>query len=198
MNYRKVNADDIPVLVRIHMISFRDFFLTSLGDSFLETYYRHSLKSQDCIAVCACNDNNEIVGFAVGSILSRGYHKRLITKNLGAFIFTGLIIAATKPAAIIRLMLNLNKNSNPDDDGQYAELLSIAVSDSMKGQGIGKELLAEFEQKLKNHACNKVVLTTDYYNNDNVIMFYKKQGYKIYYDFVTYPKRRMYKMIKSI
>ena len=44
----------------------------------------------------------------------------------------------------------------------------------------------------------EISLTTDYYNNEKTIAFYKKMGYAVLYEFVTYPNRKMYRMIKNL
>lgn len=77
-------------------------------------------------------------------------------------------------------------------------MLSIAILPDLKGSGYGKVLLDEFEKKAKFHQASKIALTTDYNNNDNVIKFYNKSGYEVYYDFIAYPNRHMYKLIKKL
>ena len=198
MYYRLANKNDYNKLADVHIQAFSDFFLSSLGLSFLKTYYRSSLKSKECIAVCACSEENEIIGFAIGTILSKGYHKRLLFRNTLSFLFRALVIIITKPKAIIRLSQNLKKTATAYDDGQYSELLSICVLKSLKGTGVGKRLIERFEQELTLRGCKQVALTTDFYKNDDVINFYKKQGYDIYSEFVTFPNRKMYKLIKTI
>lgn len=198
MNYRKLNSNDCNRLAEVHLEAFGNFFLASLGKSFLKTYYKSSLKNEDCIGVCAYSDEGNIVGFAIGTVLSKGFHKKLLINNLFDFSLRALIILLTNPKAIVRLSQNLDKAKNKSDDGQYAELLSICVLKSLKGSGTGKQLIEIFEQELIKKGCKQVVLTTDFFNNDDVISFYKKQGYNIYYEFVTYPNRKMFKMIKTI
>jgi ribosomal protein S18 acetylase RimI-like enzyme len=92
----------------------------------------------------------------------------------------------------------MEKTKLIEDDGKYAELLSIAVTPNAKGLGIGRELIAHFESDAKARGCKKIALTTDYYNNDVVVAFYKKSGYKVFYEFTTYPNRKMYKLIKNL
>jgi ribosomal protein S18 acetylase RimI-like enzyme len=198
MHYRLAKKEEYRKLAYVHIQAFDDFFLTSLGYSFLQTYYRSSLKSKDCVAVCACSDENEIVGFALGTVLSKGHHKRLLLSNPFSFLLRAIVIYITKPKAIIRLYQNLSKSADTNDNGQYAELLSIGVLKFLKGKGIGKGLIERFEQELILRGCKQIVLTTDFFNNDDIINFYKKQGYDIYYEFVSYPNRRMNKMIKNI
>jgi ribosomal protein S18 acetylase RimI-like enzyme len=196
--YRLARSEDYPSIAEIHLLAFNDFFLSSLGKSFLRTYYKASLKNEECVAVCAISEDNKIIGFAIGTRLSQGYHKRLLVKNFFPFLLRSLEIIIKNPGAIIRLSRNLKKTANSMDDGLYAELLSIGVLESVKGKGVGWRLINLFEQELVSRGCKMVALTTDYYKNDDVINFYKKQGYGIYSDFVTYPDRKMYKLIKTL
>ncbi len=198
MKYRILKPNEYRVLSVIHELAFSQLFLTSLGIRFLETYYKACLKSNDSIAVCVENDNNEIMGFATGSVKAKAYHKKLFLRNLHSFAYRGFVIAITHPASLIRLVKNFDKEANPKDDGNYSELLSIAVLPELKGSGTAKNLLNCFEKEALIRGAKRVALTTDYDDNGRVVSFYKKNAYHIYYDFITYPNRRMYKMIKDL
>lgn len=198
MNYGKVKHDEYKDLASIHKKAFPNFFLTTLGDNFLKDYYKASLASINSISIGAVDDNGSIVGFAVGSLKSKGYHKNLLFENFYLFTTRAIILILTKPLAIIRLIKNLDKNKASEDDGNYSELLSIGISPELKGLGIGKELLFSFEKEVKKRGGEKVALTTDLENNERVISFYEKCGYKRFYSFTTFPSRKMYKMIKSL
>lgn len=198
MNIRKAEKTEYSILADIHQKAFNNFFLTTLGKDFLRTYYKASLKSSESVAFCALNDKKQIVGFCIACTLSKGYHKRLIKNNLIDFLFQGISILLTRPKALFRLVSNLDKSTSENDDGNYAELLSIAVSPNAKGMGIGKDLVSHFEAETKARGCQKVALTTDYFNNEDVIAFYKKSGYKVFCEFTTYPNRKMFKMIKNL
>lgn len=198
MLYKKLSVKELKEIVKIHKSAFPEFFLTSLGDYFLETYYKSNLKNSESVALGAYNEKEKLVGFCVGCLRSLGYHRRLVKKNIIKFIIQAIIILITKPMALLRLTKNFEKNKNIQDDGEYAELLSIGVSSEQKGSGIGKELILRFEKELINHDCKKVTLTTDANNNESVIAFYKKRGYSIFYEFMTYPNRKMFKMIKNL
>lgn len=198
MYYRKVKETEYDLLAKIHLQAFSTFFLTTLGYNFLRTYYKASLQNNDAIAVCAVDENKNLIGFGIGCIHSKGYHMKLLLKNLPEFFIQAIIISLTKTKAIFRLISNLDKNSNDIDDGNYAELLSIAVLPTHRGLGVGKELIKRYEQEAIKRGCKKIALTTDFSNNEQVISFYKKTGYNIFYEFTTYPKRKMYKLIKEI
>lgn len=198
MNVRAVDKTEFHVLADIHERAFDGFFLTTLGNRFLRTYYKASLNSAESVAVCTVNDKDQIVGFCIGCTLSKGYHKRLIQSNFAAFLLQGILILFTRPKAIYRLAFNLDKSTNNTDDGNYAELLSIGVLPEAKGTGAGKEMISAFEFEASKRGCQKIALTTDFDNNEHVLEFYKRSGYKILCEFTTYPNRRMYKLIKNV
>lgn len=198
MNFRKVKKTEYELIATIHLQAFKDFFLTSLGYSFLRTYYQTCLKNNESIAVCAVDNNGKIIGFCIGCKTSKGFHRRLLFKNFIEFILPTFRIFFTNPKALFRLLGNLEKNANINDDGNYAELLSLGVSPKYESLGVGKELIRVFEAEAIINGCKKIALTTDYYNNDHVISFYKKVGYSVLYEFTTYPNRKMYKLIKEI
>ena len=90
------------------------------------------------------------------------------------------------------------RDSNHEDKGDYAELYSIGVAPEGQGKGVGKELLSRMEQELLKRKVDKLSLTTDYYDNDRTIGFYKAMGYGVLYVFNAYPERKMYRMIKNL
>jgi ribosomal protein S18 acetylase RimI-like enzyme len=198
MTIRPAEKSDYKVLADIHVKAFDDFFLTSLGVGFLRAYYKASLKSRESIAFCASDEEGNLLGFSSGCAQAAGFHKRLLFANFFAFLYQAVILLFTRPKAILRLARNLDKNENANDDGLYAELLSIAVLPSSKGLGVGKALIKAFEDEAHQRGCKKIALTTDYTGNEDVLSFYKNTGYEVFYQFTTYPARKMYKLIKDI
>jgi len=198
MEIKTVLKEDINQVVKVHKASFQGFFLTELGDHFLKVYY-------DCVrkdsrgVLLGFYDGGQLFGFAAATTKSNGFNKHLIKRNLEKFSFIGIMLLFTKISALIRLFKNFSKtNSDINDSGAYAELLSIGVSDQKQGQGIGKKLLIELERVMKLKGCSELSLTTDYNNNEKAIGFYNSLGYIIYYEFIAYPERKMYRMIKKI
>jgi ribosomal protein S18 acetylase RimI-like enzyme len=198
MMYRNINTSESNILTQIHLASFKDFFLSTLGKKFLNTYYYACLKSSESISICSIDENDRIVGFSMGCIQAKGFHKRLVLHNFLPFLYQGIIILFSKPKALKRLAINIEKNKIKNDDGIYAELLSIAVSPEFEGAGIGKNMIIRFEKEARMRGCQKIALTTDIEANENVIAFYTKSGYEVFYEFTTYPNRRMYKLIKNL
>lgn len=198
MKIRKAIVQDYKFFAVIHKTAFENFFLTLLGIDFLETYYKACIKYDDSIAICAVDEEDNILGFATGCLHANQYHKKLILKNLYSFAIRGLMLILCRPKALLRLAMNLNKTPNPKEDKEYSELLSIAILPELNGSGLGEVLLTNFENEAFSRGSKKVTLTTDYYDNNRVLSFYKKCGYGVFYDFITYPNRRMYKLLKYI
>ena len=198
MEIKKALKKDIPQIVEVHKNSFKGFFLTELGDHFLASYYDSVRKDKKGVLL-GYYDEGELFGFCAATTLSKGFNTQLIKNNLFQFSLIGVRLLLTRIPSLIRLFKNFSKKSSTiSDTGEYAELLSIGVSDRKQGQGIGKKLLIQLEKEMQLTGCSKLSLTTDYYNNDKAIGFYKGLGYEIYYNFVTYPNRKMYRMIKKI
>ncbi len=195
----KANHQDINGIVTVHLDAFEDFFLSSLGERFLRLYYRSFIDSKQGIVLCAKVDN-EVVGFSACSYVCQGFNKSLVKANLLKYIVESAALLFTKPLALIRLANNMTKESSEARKcagGGYAELYSIAVSPSCQGKGIGKALLSAIEDDVRKHN-NQVSLTTDYYNNEKTIGFYHTLGYDDLYEFTSYPKRKMWRMIKTL
>ena len=196
---RKATINDVEVIVKIHELAFPDFFLTTLGKRFLCLYYKCMCNCKDAITLCA-EEGGEVIGFATSSYYSHGFNTTLIKKNLFKFGMMGVGLMFTKPKAILRLAKNLDKGAEGnavEDNGEYAELYSIAVKPGNQGSGIGKKLLIVTEEYVAKHN-SKISLTTDYYNNEKTIGFYHSLGYQDYYELVTYPERKMWRMIKKL
>jgi ribosomal protein S18 acetylase RimI-like enzyme len=198
MEIKRLLKSDIENVVRIHNDSFKNFFLTVLGDSFLKVYY-NSIRKNNKGILLGIFDNGELCGFCAATNLSKGFNEQLILKNILPFSLIGLKLFFTQPDSLFRLYKNFKKNDLSDSDShEYAELLSIAVLQNKQGLGLGKTLLLKLEDDLKLIGCNELSLTTDFYDNDKTIQFYRGLGYGVLYEFIAFPDRKMYRMIKKI
>lgn len=197
---RHATQQDVTGIVAIHCDAFKDFFLTSLGEHFLTTYYSCFIDSDKTVVFCA-EDDGKLVGFSAATRVCKKFNGSLIKDNAVRFVLVGIRTFLTSPLALIRLMKNLTKKSGEvEDDEAYGELYSIGVSSQYQGKGIGKILVDSTELAIYNGdgRVKRLSLTTDYYNNEAAIAFYHKCGYRILYDFITYPERRMLRMIKDL
>ena len=198
MEIRIAKVEDVPQIVKNHEDAFEGFFLTSLGSRFLQFYYKTFIKSKDGIVFCAVEDGI-VLGFSAATMQCHGFNAKLIKNNILSFFVLAVKLLFTKPGALVRLAKNITKKSNEVVDNEnYAELYSIGVLSEAQGKGIGKMLLYATESALKNEGVEKVSLTTDFYNNESTVAFYHSMGYSTLYEFITYPNRKMYRLIKIL
>ena len=195
---KEISIKDINALVIVHKRAFPDFFLTSLGDRFLSLYYKTVKKNNQGILL-GYYRKEKLLGFCAATMVSTSFHSRLIKENLLDYSFIAFRLLFFRPLAIARLYKNLvKKGSSIKDKGNYAELLSIAVDTSCQGEGIGKKMLNELEKIVIERGGDCLSLTTDFEDNAKAQGFYTSIGYKVFYDFVAYPKRKMYRYIKNL
>lgn len=198
MEIKIVSKEDINQVVNVHNSSFKNFFLTELGDHFLAVYYNCVRKDKKGILLGFYEDGT-LYGFAAATTVSKSFNTHLILENSFQFSVIAVRLLFTKFSALVRLYKNFTKKSaSIKDKGEYAELLSIGVSDKKQGQGIGKKLLLKLEETLKDKGCAQLSLTTDFHDNEKTIGFYNSLGYEIFYHFIAYPDRKMYRMLKKI
>lgn len=188
---------DIEAVIKVHNSAFKGFFLTELGYNFLKLYYDSVAKAPDGILIGAYRDD-ELIGFCAACSECSGFNARLIKDNFIKFGIISLKLLLTRPRALIRLTKNLTKRGPVEDDGHYAELMSIAVDKATQNTGAGKAMMDCLEKALKQRKVTSLSLTTDKFNNENALNFYKKRGFRQMYAFMAYPDRIMYRLIKDI
>ncbi len=194
---KNIPLTDMDQVVKVHDSAFKGFFMTELGDSFLKTYYSNVAKSPEGILLGAYN-NTELIGFCAACKKAAGFNSGLIKNNLFSFGTAGLRILFTRPGALLRLYKNLTKTGNNQDNGDYAELMSIAVSEKAQNTGAGKALVNQLENDLVKDGISSLSLTTDVHHNEKSLAFYRKRGFEQMYRFTTYPDREMYRLIKNL
>ena len=198
MNIRKATINDVDTIVEIHLDAFKGFFLTSLGSAFLKFYYTCFVKSSETVTMVA-EEEDMVYGFSASTKVCKGFNSRLSKNNLFAFGMLSLKMLFSSPKSLIRLAKNLTKKGEGVEDNEdYAELYSIGVSKSAQGKGVGKKLLTVSQEILKKEGVRRVSLTTDFDHNEQAVGFYHSMGYETLYEFVTYPNRKMYRLIKTL
>lgn len=198
MNIRKATLYDVNAIVEIHINAFKGFFLTSLGRDFLKFYYTCFVKNGETVTMVA-EENKIIYGFSAATTKCKGFNGRLIKGNFFLFGLLTFKMLFRSPKSLLRLIRNLTKKGDGVIDKEdYAELYSIGVSRNVQGMGVGKKILIGTEKNLKAMGVKRISLTTDYFNNEQAVGFYHSVGYELLYEFVTYPNRKMYRLIKNL
>ena len=106
---QKATANDIDAIVRIHEAAFPDFFLTSLGAGFLKLFYTSVMNHKDGVLL-VCENEERVIGFCAGTMLSSGFNSKLIKANIWAYMLASLRILFTRPMSLVHLMKNMSSN----------------------------------------------------------------------------------------
>lgn len=130
-------------------------------------------KPKDCKA---CHELSKIKELEVadGSYISEDYFKKMVDKDEMFFV-------AEKDNKIIGYLLGEPLK------GDMAFLSLLAVDESQRGKGIGKQLLNKFEEQCKNKKLNPIIFYAPKFNK-NTLHFYNKQGYMQGKDHVQFMK----------
>lgn len=174
---RGMKHSDLVYVVQIHSHAFPNFFMTLLGISFLRSYYLTVLEYKKSISLVSVDRDGNITGFAVGFFDSSSFYK-FFKMKFYRFFFSTFMAFIRRPYLLKRIFggfLRVNKSERKGHTGKIIEISSIGVI--TKGSGVGKSLLGAFIDVSFKQGAEAVVLTTDMYNNDGVIAFYKGRGF---------------------
>lgn len=197
MIFKKLDTTNVSEIALLHYNSFENFFLTSLGKSFLLQFYKAILSHPNGLGIGVYNET-ELLGFAVGSQNNSAFYKALLRKNGIKMLWAALPVLLISPAKLKRLAVSFKSSSNKKHTG-LPVLLSICIAPGSKSKGIGSRLISEFEAELIKNNLSELILTTDKYNNDYTNSFYLRNNYHLTDSFFQ-GKREMnlyYKKIKE-
>jgi ribosomal protein S18 acetylase RimI-like enzyme len=182
--------DYLDEVVRVHLKSFKGFFLSFLGERFLKLYYKGIINHENAIKLVYM-ETNTVKGFVIGVMNPSGFYSTLLRRDWFRFGIASLPAIFKKPKYFLRLLHAFTKPSNTPKDHRVAELSSIAVLPDIQGKGIGRELVKSFVNEVTRLGCRAIYLTTDTHNNDAVNAFYERIGFKIKQTIRTQENRLM-------
>ncbi|HFI0401215.1 TPA: GNAT family N-acetyltransferase [Streptococcus suis] len=179
MEIKLANLDDIDEIVKFHKEQFSDYYLTQLGSSILSRYYTFFITSSvnNCFVVL---EKNKIIALAL-FVNDFEFHISKFYANNKVFLATSIIKALLGMNRIVwkgtaERVMNLFRTSEKAFDLPKLTLLSLAVSNCYRGNGIGKKLInfaEEFyiDKEIKSYYLS--VLSSNY----DAIRFYEKNGF---------------------
>lgn len=173
--YRTARKEDIPGIVAVHLASFDGFFLSSLGERFLREFYRGFIRVDEGVLSVA-ESSNTVVGFVGGTTDQVGFYRKLFAGRRLQFVLEAAIAAVRHPAAVPRLVRARRRSRGELETLPGACLMTLGVSPSCEGHGIGKSLVRTFAQTLGERGIESYSLTTDSENNDRANGFYRSLG----------------------
>ena len=193
MKIRNITDKDknvVEQIAKIHLNTFKGFFLTFMGESFLKLMYRSYLEHEESGILVAFDDNNP-VGFLAYSANLSGLYKYMIKKRLIQFAFNSLGAFFRKPAVFLRLVRALLMPAEAKREEKYVELASIGVEPEVKSKGIGSALIDALKEQVDFSVYEYILLETDAENNEGANHFYLKNSFEKVREFETHEGRRM-------
>jgi ribosomal protein S18 acetylase RimI-like enzyme len=201
MLVRCATKEDLDKVTLIHLIAFKGFFLTSLGRNFLNEMYLSFLIRDSGILRVICDESNEIVGFSAGTLQPEQFFASL-RKNRWLIFFIKAIPGLLKSPKVVFKKLYYALFYKGDSTSELtcsALLSSIGVLPEVRGKAVGKQLLIDFENTVKSDGTVKsIYLTTDKFENDNVVSFYHAANFIVESEFTQPGNRVMLRFIKNI
>ena len=192
-----LEAKDIEAAARLHRHAFPQFFLSSLGHSFLTEFYRGFLVESASVAKVV-KDGDQLVGVVVGTLDPAGFFSRLLKRRWFKFALAASGALLRKPSILPRLFRAVWYRGGSPIDRRRALLSSIAVSLELQRSGVGKLLVSSWLEEVRARGAAGAYLTTDAIGNDRVNRFYQKCGWTVESQFVTPEGRKMNRYIYDI
>lgn len=188
-----VRATDASALARLHRESFPGFFLSQLGEPFLREFYLGFVDDPSAISVVARDATGHPVGAVVGTVEPQGFYKRLLRRRLLGLGLASARAAVRRPRSIGRLLRGASYRGEAGEAGtpEGALLSSICTEPRLQGTGVGRRLVAEWEQAATAKGATSAHLSTDAMANEGANAFYHQCGWRLDTEYMTREGRRM-------
>lgn len=181
---------DVAAVVKIHIASFPNFFLTFLGPAFLRQLYSAILADQDGIGLVAEKEDG-LKGFVAGTTLPQGFYRRALRNRWWRFAFAAILPTLKRPGIIPRLLRAFSMPEQVTYQEGRGTLMSIAVLPGQQGTGIGRALVSAFLSTTQERGLLQVDLTTDRNDNASANQFYQNLGFVLEKTYITPEGRAM-------
>jgi ribosomal protein S18 acetylase RimI-like enzyme len=191
---REIESKDMPGAARLHRAVFPEYFLTHMGQGFVERFYSEFVDrngNYGYVAICG----KELVGSVIGTLdyqkcFNRFYRRhfpRLALTLVGRLIVDPYIRRhlASRMAHVRQALRSVAARRQqvsvaaelPAADQSPAHLLSIGVHPYQRGSGLAEQLVDRYCDALWEDGWERVSLSVRP-ENARAIAFYEKTGWQ--------------------
>ena len=180
-----MRVEQIDAVVRIHVPAFNGYLNTRIGDAYLKKMFTWFVGYKDAVALCAMDESGAVVGYVIGAIVfPRSYAAALqrhvmTTAVVGILTHWRVILHPHLRQAVLRRLgiARGPRRSGPTLSEPAISLVGIGVTPTSSGQGIGKQLIKEFEILAKGRGFRSMCLSV-YAKNVVARRLYEGMGWQ--------------------
>jgi ribosomal protein S18 acetylase RimI-like enzyme len=185
--------EHVEEAVEMHLLAFRNFFLTFLGQRFLREAYGTAAGHEQTVGYVALNQEDEVVGVCFGFVNAKAFYKDILKRRWWAFAFHSIWGIIRRPTIIPRIFRVLKYEGNPPPCNikPLGALPNTAVKPNDQGMGIAIALIRSACDEFVRRGVHAVYLHTDADNNDRVRGFYSALGWDFLAYYTTPEGRKM-------
>lgn len=168
MNKKKIYLD----VAKLHKVSIKSGFLSTLGVRFLALMYR-CIDEAEFSTLIVEYDNDEIKGFVSGTLGTESLYKKMLKHPLQLTMALSPIIFSISK---FKKVINILKHMSGSNRLKYPkpELLSICVGNKYQRQGVAAKLYKNLSLFFKSESIDQFVIIVGQSLDAN--KFYIKQG----------------------
>ena len=192
----KMELKHLDDSVDIHMSSFPDFFLKTLGRSFLKVMYKGYITDPNGIALVYIDpETNKAVATAVGIVNPSEFYKRQLFTSGYQYALAALPAVIKNPRIFVRVLRAVTKSAIVPKEKHIAEWSSMAVIPQFRRRGIAKQLTDAIKDEARKRNVTYLYGWTDEFGNDPINKHHKQSGARYIKQFTT-PEGRVMNIIR--
>ena len=172
-NTRPAVAADVSDIAALHAACIHEGFLVRLGRPFLRRLYRRAARSSHAFVLVIGDDNKgDVRGFIAATEDTRAFYREFLARDA---LVAGIVALPRIAGAIRSVFETLRYGVRDHGDLPAAEILAVAVSADLRGQGAGVALITAALRELscRGIASARVVTAVD---NDAALHAYERAG----------------------
>jgi ribosomal protein S18 acetylase RimI-like enzyme len=192
---RTITTRDVKGVAAVHGRVFSEYFLTHMGQRFLECLYREFTERPGYGVVALHKDN--VIGFVTGMSNTGAFYSRFYRRNfitLASVVTERFVRDRIARREILKRVLHVRNallsllhlgarqvtgGINISGSPTLGYILSIGIDDKFKGSGLAKRLVQQYCEELRRDGFDSVLLSV-LPNNRRAIRFFEKTGWVRY------------------